>query len=105
MTVAGKASQVWDLNRETGKAWVYYGPTGVLQRPFIVVADNGPSDMAGFAGKASDAAYDLHAAVTKAGRDLILVGFTGEPRTWPRLPTRSGKRYIVRWLRSRGRKP
>ncbi|WP_194826267.1 hypothetical protein [Nocardia sp. XZ_19_231] len=43
-----------------------------------MVADNGNSDMAGFEGKASDAAYDLHAAVTKTGRDLILVGFTEE---------------------------
>ncbi|WP_410875703.1 hypothetical protein [Nocardia sp. A7] len=78
MTVASKASQVWDLNRETGTAWVYHGPMRVLQRPFIVVADNGPSDMTGLAAKASDAAYDLHAAVTRTGRDLILVGFSGQ---------------------------
>ncbi|MFD3743132.1 hypothetical protein [Nocardia sp. NPDC058633] len=78
MTVASKASQVWDLNRGTGTAWAYCGPTGVLQAPFIVVADNGPTDMAGLAAKANDAAYDLHAAVTKTGRELILVGFTSE---------------------------
>ncbi|MGW0635022.1 hypothetical protein [Nocardia salmonicida] len=78
MTVASKASQVWDLNRGTGTAWVYSAPTGVLRRPFIVVADNGPSDMAKFAGKASDTAYDLHTALAERERDLILVGFTSE---------------------------
>ncbi|MFF0547115.1 lipase family protein [Nocardia thailandica] len=74
MTV--KPNEEWDLHGST--AWVFTTQRG-LQRPFVLVADGGPADMAAL-GEAADAAdFALRAQLTQRGYDLILVGFDHDP--------------------------
>lgn len=75
MTVASNAAEVWDL--PGALAWVYPHQDQILQRPFVLVADSGPTDLSELATRAADPAFPLQRELAVRGRDLILVGFEG----------------------------
>lgn len=71
-----KPDTVWTHRNAT--AWVF--PHGeALQRPVVLVADGGPTDMAALVGKLDDPEFALREQLAARGQDLIVFGFDHDP--------------------------